>query len=61
MVSLQNTIAAAYEMIDQPIASGIGLVNLQKRLELLYPGRYYFNTISTGDEFVAKLELQLSK
>ena len=59
IVTLQNTIAAAYEATDQPIASGIGLGNLQKRLELLYPGKYYFNTISTGDEFVAKLELQL--
>lgn len=60
MVSLQNTITATSETTDQPIAGGIGLVNLQKRLELLYPERYYFNTISTGDEFVAKLELQLS-
>jgi two-component system LytT family sensor kinase len=61
VVSLQNTIAATSETTDQPIAGGIGLTNLQKRLELLYAGKYYFNTISTGDEFIAKLELQLSK
>lgn len=61
MMSLQNTIGSAYETSDQPMAGGIGLANLQKRLALLYPGQYYFNTISTGDEFVAKLELQLGK
>jgi LytS/YehU family sensor histidine kinase len=59
MVSLQNTIAAVHQTTELPITGGIGLVNLQKRLDLLYPERYYFNTISTGDEFVAVLELQL--
>lgn len=61
LMSLQNTIGPTHEPSETPIAGGIGLVNLQKRLDLLYLGKYYFNTISTGDEFVAKLELQLSK
>ena len=59
MVSLQNTIGVPAVPAEPAIAGGIGLVNLQKRLDLLYAGRYYFNTISTGEEFVAKLELEL--
>ena len=60
LVSLQNTIGTSTTLPSEPsIASGIGLVNLQKRLDLLYAGKYYFNTISTGEEFVAKLELEL--
>lgn len=55
-VSLQNTIAAQKPDEDSAVG-GIGLLNLQKRLELLYPGRHYFNTVSTGDEFVARLEI----
>lgn len=59
IVSLQNTIGTPTLSAEPSIAGGIGLVNLQKRLDFLYAGKYYFNTISTGDEFVAKLELEL--
>ena len=57
--SLQNTINQPVEVVKPHTNSGIGLVNLQKRLEILYPERYYFNTLSTSDEFIAKLELRL--
>lgn len=57
-MSLQNTIAAQKAEEDTGVG-GIGLLNLQKRLDLLYPGRHYFNTVSTGDEFVARLEIGL--
>lgn len=39
--------------------SGIGLVNLRKRLELLYPRQYALNSERTGDSFVSELELTL--
>lgn len=39
--------------------SGIGLENIQKRLELIYPGAYTFTKGVTGDEFIARLELTL--
>jgi LytS/YehU family sensor histidine kinase len=37
---------------------GIGLENLKRRLELLYPGRHSLNTGKKGDTFVAALTLQ---
>lgn len=39
--------------------SGIGLANLHKRLELLYPGRYRLKTGAEGDKFVAELQIGL--
>ena len=42
----------------QPDAtSGIGLANLARRLELLYPGRYSFGARAEGEDFRACLQL----
>ena len=37
--------------------SGIGLENLKKRLDLLYPGKYDLRTEREGNEFVAQLKI----
>lgn len=37
--------------------SGIGLENLRKRLDLLYPGKYRLNTQLEGKTYVAELVL----
>lgn len=39
--------------------SGIGLTNLRRRLELLYPGKYIFNTEKRDERFVTQLIIQL--
>lgn len=39
--------------------SGIGLENLRKRLELLYPGLYVLKTEREGDKYVAELDLKI--
>jgi len=38
----------------------IGLLNLRKRLELLYPGKYSFRYFDESDCFIAELNVQLS-
>jgi hypothetical protein len=38
---------------------GIGLSNVRKRLELLYPGRYNMEILSEADVFVVSLKLEL--
>jgi sensor histidine kinase YesM len=39
---------------------GIGIDNLKRRLELLYPGRHVFTTEKKDDCFTAAIQLQLS-
>ena len=38
--------------------SGIGLENLRKRLDLLYPGKYQWKTEATAHEFITEIILQ---
>jgi len=38
--------------------SGIGLLNIQKRLELLYPNKHSFNTFVKDNRFVAQLIIE---
>lgn len=40
-------------------SSGIGLANVRRRLELLYPNRHSFNIIQTADTFTVKLQIDL--
>jgi sensor histidine kinase YesM len=38
--------------------SGIGITNTQKRLDLLYKNRYFYDCKIVGDNYITKLELQ---
>lgn len=40
--------------------SGIGLNNIRRRLELLYPGKHQLKTVNTGECFKAQLEIELN-
>ena len=40
---------------------GIGLANVQKRLQLLYPGKHYLNIESTTDTFIVQLQVNLQQ
>jgi sensor histidine kinase YesM len=42
-------------------ASGIGIANIQKRLELLYPGKHFLRIHNNEDVFVVNLRIQLEK
>jgi two-component system LytT family sensor kinase len=47
-------------LIDQNIQSGIGLKNITKRLELLYPGRFTLD-IQRGKTFRVELKIELEE
>lgn len=42
---------------DDKSGSGIGLVNIEKRLELMYPNKNSFNTFVKENRFIAQLEI----
>ncbi len=43
---------------DDKSGSGIGLQNLEKRLELLYPDKFSFETILNDDRFLVTLKIE---
>lgn len=55
---LENNMGAAEEM---PVNDhkGVGLENVSRRLQLLYPGRYQLRTGQEGNSFVVQLNLQM--
>lgn len=46
--------------LEEP-ASGIGLSNVQRQLELIYPGRYDLKISTEKDTFLVKLQLNLAQ
>lgn len=45
------------DMTQDKSGSGIGLQNLQRRLDLLYPGKYIFTNKHNSEEYVSLLEI----
>lgn len=46
---------------DDKSGSGIGLKNLEKRLTLLYPNKFNFNSSLQGESFIVSLKIDTSK
>jgi LytS/YehU family sensor histidine kinase len=60
----QSTLSVLVENAKAPVLvnkskGGIGLGNLRKRLELLYPSRHYLTLEDKKDTFLARLEIEL--
>jgi len=59
--SIENSLPEETEAddLETPVQSGIGLVNVRKRLELLYPKQHHLE-INHGETYCVKLKLQLN-
>jgi LytS/YehU family sensor histidine kinase len=57
--SIANS-SSPFESNDVFHYSGIGLKNVQRRLDLLYPGRYDLAIRNDGGSFEVRLRLQLN-
>lgn len=49
-----------FKTAEPPAIEGIGLANLRKRLELLYPGRYELRSGQEGDYYVTDVNIYLA-
>ncbi len=58
-LSLENNKGKVDEIEGQE-NSGIGLANVKRRLELLYPDRSFLEILDNGEDFQVKLELELT-
>ncbi|CAD5258643.1 MULTISPECIES: sensor histidine kinase [unclassified Imperialibacter] len=54
-------IALHSALIEEPGRGGLGLANLKRRLELLYPGKHVLTTEQGEEVFTAKLKLTLDE
>ena len=62
--SVENSIPENYNpafLKRAAAANGIGLENLQRRLELLYPGKHEFVTEKRGNSFFASMKLNFEQ
>ena len=57
MFNLSNS--KPMQAIDTNLKKGIGLANVQKRLQLLYPGKHSLKKESTGDTYIVQLQVSL--
>lgn len=57
LYKVENPVGSA---ISKDETSGIGRPNLEKRLNLLYPGKHKISFEESSDRFIAQLKLQLS-
>jgi len=62
LFAVENSIPAESEWINENNAqtrNGIGLENLKRRLELLYPAKHTFTTVKKENSFFAAIQLQV--
>lgn len=59
--SVFNSLHPRHEDDPEKHSSGIGLVNVQKRLELLYPKNHQLKLHRTNKEFSVHLEIDFAK
>ena len=57
---VSNSISNETKAKDAVEYSGLGLQNVERRLNLLYPGRHELHTQKDESAYLVKLELQLS-
>lgn len=60
--SVENSIptASGYQQAIEPLRHGIGLENLKRRLELLYPAKHTFTAEKKGNTYFAAIQIQLA-
>lgn len=61
LYSVKNSYSSSAAVNLNSKSNGLGLVNLRKRLELLYPNTYSLNLEKQNDQFIAQLQLKIKR
>jgi LytS/YehU family sensor histidine kinase len=60
-LDISNSTSAQYQSRELIRHGGIGLKNVQRRLDLIYPGKHDLKIQHDSDQFRVTLQLQLSR
>jgi len=60
VLEVKNSKAPTLPNPERKISGGIGLVNVKRRLQLIYPEKYKLSIDDAPQEFIIKLQLQLN-
>lgn len=58
---IENTVSSKSLENSDKENKGIGLANVKRRLELIYPNRHLINIVSKSDKFTVNLKIQLNE
>ncbi len=56
---LENSVDKKFEAFYKEKGFGIGIENVRKRLEFIYPDKYTLSIADTGDRFIVIMNIQL--
>ncbi len=59
--NVKNTVSAESQKKPHNKSKGIGLANVKRRLELIYPNRHQFRAEQNNSKFIVQLKIQLDK
>ena len=59
-LNFKTTNSISTDLVEKEKSSGIGLENVRKRLDLLYPQKHKLQTFKSENSFTIKLQIQLS-
>lgn len=59
--SVKNTVDSDFDPASLENSDGIGLKNVQRQLDLLYPGQYELELVHENGSFTAQLNIQLAE
>ena len=59
-LNFKTTNSISTDLVEKEKSSGIGLENVRKRLDLLYPQKHKLQTFKSENSFTVKLQIQLS-
>lgn len=56
---IENSIAPEYTNVEPKVSGGLGILNVERRLKLLFPDKHKLEYGTEGNEYYVKMEIEL--